>query len=82
MGSEKAAVFENKPPGTGEAREAVSEQTQRSRRTPTHALGGAEMQNFIGAELKALYNSILNEPISDSLLALLDELDKKKSQKP
>ena len=41
-----------------------------------------DVQTFIGKQLRAVYDEILNEPVPDKLIRLLDELERKKTVKP
>ncbi len=48
------------------------------------ALDGAlepELQAHIGRQLRAMYNEVVNEPVPDRLLKLLQELEKKQADK-
>ncbi len=41
-----------------------------------------ELQAFIGRQLQATYDEVLNEPVPDRFLALLEQLEKVKAGDP
>jgi hypothetical protein len=41
----------------------------------------ADMHTYIGRQLRALYDEIVNEPIPENLVRLLEDLDQKKPRK-
>jgi hypothetical protein len=41
----------------------------------------AEMHTYIGRQLRAVYDEIVNEPIPDDLVRLLEDLDQEKPGK-
>jgi hypothetical protein len=41
-----------------------------------------ELQAFIGRQLQAAYDEVLNEPVPDRFLALLQQLEHDKADKP
>jgi hypothetical protein len=54
--------------------------------TPVPAAGDIamepELQAFIGRQLQATYDEVLNEPVPDRFLELLQELEQDKAGKP
>ena len=50
----------------------------------TGAVDGAlepELQAHIGRQLRAMYNEVINEPVPDRLLRLLQDLERKQAGK-
>ena len=41
-----------------------------------------ELQAHIGRQLRAMYNEVVNEPVPDRLLQLLQDLDRKQAGRP
>ncbi len=69
-----------KPSGQGAARKAATPaETPTDSQTPQKAArGGArmQMQGRIGTQLKAVYDEMLNAPIPDRFVELLDKLER------
>jgi hypothetical protein len=52
-------------------------------RTPTpDAMLEAELQAQIGRQLRAVYDEVVNEAVPDRFLRLLEELERKQTERP
>ncbi len=49
--------------------------------TDPSPLREAELQSYIGRELRSIYEDVLNEELPESLLRLIEELQSKQAQK-
>ncbi|WP_408886929.1 NepR family anti-sigma factor [Limobrevibacterium gyesilva] len=64
----------NPPPRAGRTAESPAA-------IPTTALA-ADLQAYIGRQLRAVYDEVLREPVPERFLSLLRELDCKSGKKP
>jgi hypothetical protein len=59
---------------------AAAESTQGTFGLPKGAMMEADLQAHIGRQLRAVYDEVVNEPVPDRFLELLEELARKKSE--
>jgi Anti-sigma factor NepR len=69
------------PDAGGAGRKAPKTSSMKQERNQTNPRTGleAELQDHIGAQLRAVYNAILVEPVPDRFKKLLDELERKQA---
>jgi hypothetical protein len=56
----------------------MADHTNLHRGQPREPAARAEIQTYIGRQLRAVYDEIVNEPIPDNLVRLLEDLERKK----
>jgi hypothetical protein len=57
--------------------EAVPEQSSDATRPGVPGQNGEEVKDFIGRQLKAMFDEVVNQPVPDRFADLLDQLDRK-----
>jgi hypothetical protein len=57
----------------------ISQQTGTITTSPREATLETDLQAHIGRQLRAVYDEVVNEPVPDRFLRLLEELERKKS---
>lgn len=79
-------MTEVKNPKSGQVNKMnqVQAQPPGQRRDPSAAKGGVspEFQAHIGLQLRAVYETMIAEPVPDRFLKLLEELDHRKAEEP